>query len=54
MAFLPAPLDRAESDAMADRFRSHIAERGWGLWAVETDEPIFRGGRTKAARPAGP
>lgn len=38
MAFLPAPLDRAESDAMADRCRSHIAERGWGLWAVETKE----------------
>ena len=36
MEFFPAPLSRAESDAMAHRCRSLIAERGWGLWAVET------------------
>jgi len=36
MAFFPAPLTRAESDAMADRCESHLAERGWGFWAVET------------------
>lgn len=35
MAFFPAPLDRAASDAMAERCRSLIAERGWGFWAVE-------------------
>src|SRR5688572_9221100 len=34
--FLPAALDRAGSDAMADRLESLITERGWGLWAVET------------------
>jgi RimJ/RimL family protein N-acetyltransferase len=35
MEFFPAPLDRAASDAMADRCESLIAERGWGLWAAE-------------------
>jgi RimJ/RimL family protein N-acetyltransferase len=35
MAFFPAPLDRAASDAMADRCQALIAERGWGFWAVE-------------------
>ncbi|HYD81544.1 MAG TPA: GNAT family N-acetyltransferase [Paucimonas sp.] len=35
MEFFPAPLDRADSDAMADRCGARIAERGWGLWAVE-------------------
>lgn len=35
MAFFPALLDRAASDAMADRCESLIAERGWGFWAVE-------------------
>ncbi len=36
MEFFPARLSRAESDAMADRCESLIAEHGWGLWAVET------------------
>lgn len=36
MAFFPAPLERAASDAMADRCERLIAARGWGLWAVET------------------
>lgn len=36
MEFFPAPLDRAASDAMADRCQSLIAERGWGFWAVES------------------
>ncbi len=36
MAFFPAPLSRAESDAMAVRCQTLIAERGWGFWAVET------------------
>lgn len=38
MAFFPEPLDRARSDAMADRFERLIAQLGWGLWAVETKE----------------
>jgi RimJ/RimL family protein N-acetyltransferase len=35
MAFFPATLSRAESDAMAGRIRAHFAEHGFGLWAVE-------------------
>lgn len=35
MEFFPAPLDRAASDALADRLESQIAERGWGFWAVD-------------------
>lgn len=27
--------DRAASDAMLDRINLHIAEHGWGLWALE-------------------
>jgi RimJ/RimL family protein N-acetyltransferase len=34
-AFLPGPLARAESDALAERIQAGIAERGWGFWAVE-------------------
>ena len=35
MEFLPKPLDRDESDAMADRIAAHFAEHRVGLWAVE-------------------
>ncbi|MGJ7508631.1 GNAT family N-acetyltransferase [Variovorax sp. GT1P44] len=35
MAFFPAPLSRAESDAMADRCAQAIETRGWGLWIAE-------------------
>jgi RimJ/RimL family protein N-acetyltransferase len=35
MRFFPAVLTRHESDALAHRQRTLIAERGWGLWAVE-------------------
>jgi RimJ/RimL family protein N-acetyltransferase len=35
MEHFPAPLSRAESDAFAARVRSEMAERGFGLWAVE-------------------
>lgn len=35
MEYLSEPLTRAASDAMADRFQSLIAERGWGFWAAE-------------------
>lgn len=38
MEFFPATLDRAASDAMADRCQSLIAERGWGFWAAEAKE----------------
>lgn len=36
MEFFPAPLTRNQSDAMADRCASLIAERGWGFWAAES------------------
>ncbi len=35
MRYFQAPLTRAQSDALAERAGSTIAERGWGLWAVE-------------------
>lgn len=35
MRFFPATIDRAASDAMADRYESLIAGRGWGFWAAE-------------------
>lgn len=35
MAYFPTLLTRGESDAMAARCQSLIAERGWGFWAVE-------------------
>jgi RimJ/RimL family protein N-acetyltransferase len=35
MRFYPSVLDRAASDALADRFAARLAEQGWGLWAVE-------------------
>jgi RimJ/RimL family protein N-acetyltransferase len=35
MEFFPAVLSRAESDAAAARIRAELAERGFGLWAVE-------------------
>ncbi|MDA8520633.1 GNAT family N-acetyltransferase [Acidovorax sp. NCPPB 4044] len=35
MEHFPAPLGRAESDAMADRIEALIGERGWGFWAAE-------------------
>lgn len=35
MQYFPAPLSRAESDAVASRIRASFAERGFGLWAVE-------------------
>lgn len=38
MEFFPAPLSRAASDALMDRCQSLIAQRGYGLWAVELIE----------------
>jgi RimJ/RimL family protein N-acetyltransferase len=35
MEFFPAPLTRAESDALAERADAGFDERGFGLWAVE-------------------
>ena len=35
MEFFPVPLTKAESDAIATRCHSLIAQRGWGFWAAE-------------------
>jgi RimJ/RimL family protein N-acetyltransferase len=35
MEHFPAPLTRAESDALADRIAQLIERQGWGLWALE-------------------
>ncbi|GAA1252493.1 GNAT family N-acetyltransferase [Kitasatospora nipponensis] len=35
MEYLPAPLDREASDALADRIRAEFEHQGWGWWAVE-------------------
>ena len=35
MAYFPAPLSRAESDAFASRIEAAFEELGFGLWAVE-------------------
>jgi RimJ/RimL family protein N-acetyltransferase len=35
MEFLPGRLDRAGSDAMAERIRGHFERHGFGFWAVE-------------------
>ena len=37
MEFFPNLLDRTASDAMVTRLQSLIADRGWGLWAVEIE-----------------
>jgi RimJ/RimL family protein N-acetyltransferase len=35
MEWFPKTLTPAESDALADEYQQHIAEQGWGLWAVQ-------------------
>ena len=35
MRHFPAPMARPESDRLAARIRAHMAERGFGSWAVE-------------------
>jgi RimJ/RimL family protein N-acetyltransferase len=35
MEHFPSTLDRAQSDAFADRSEAGLRDRGWGLWAVE-------------------
>lgn len=38
--FLPGPLSRAQSDALAERIAAHFVEHGFGLWAVEAPGEI--------------
>lgn len=44
MEFFPARLSRYEADAMAERLRDQIAERGWGFWALEVPGKLDFGG----------
>jgi len=37
MEHFPSVLDRAQSDALVAHVRAHVAEHGYGLWAVEVD-----------------
>jgi RimJ/RimL family protein N-acetyltransferase len=37
MRYFPSTMSPAASDALVDRQRALIDERGWGLWAVEVD-----------------
>lgn len=43
MEFLPGCLDRAESDALADRIANHFAAHGFGLWVVDVPGTGFAG-----------
>jgi len=38
LAFFPATLSRAESDALVDRIEARFAAHGYGLWALEVRE----------------
>jgi len=43
MARYLSPFSRARSDAMLDRIVAHVAQHGWGYWAIEEkqgDAPI--------------
>jgi RimJ/RimL family protein N-acetyltransferase len=37
MEYFPAPLSRADSDAMIGRAQAGLAERGWGWWCLEIE-----------------
>ncbi|MFD2353598.1 GNAT family N-acetyltransferase [Nonomuraea ferruginea] len=38
MEHFPAPMTRAESDALVDRIEQRFDEHGYGLWALEVRE----------------
>lgn len=52
MAHYPKTLDRAESDAVAERIRARLAARGFGLWAVEVPGVAAFVGYVGLAEPA--
>jgi ribosomal-protein-alanine N-acetyltransferase len=52
MADLPAPLDRAGSDALLDRLAAQHAARGFTCWALEVTDPALLE-RTGGGAPAG-
>jgi RimJ/RimL family protein N-acetyltransferase len=38
MRFFPQTLDRAASDALADRIEMFLGQRGYGLWALQVTQ----------------
>jgi ribosomal-protein-alanine N-acetyltransferase len=38
MEYFPAPLSRADSDALIERAQAALESRGWGWWCLEIDE----------------
>jgi RimJ/RimL family protein N-acetyltransferase len=50
-ATLAGNLTREESDAFAGRIAAHIAEHGWGLWAIEVKAGAPFIGYTGLSRP---
>jgi len=51
MEHFPTVLSRADSDAMADRIDAHLAQHGWGLWAVEIPAVVHFAGFIGLATP---
>lgn len=51
MEHYPAPLDRAESDALLERIRDAFREHGFGLWALELSSSSALLGYTGLAIP---
>jgi RimJ/RimL family protein N-acetyltransferase len=51
MHHFPTPLTRAQSHELAGRARTRIAERGWGLWALEVVEGASFAGFVGLAEP---
>ncbi|MBU6438006.1 MAG: GNAT family N-acetyltransferase [Betaproteobacteria bacterium] len=49
MRYFPATLSDAQSDALYERARTHVATHGWGIWALEVDGKFA--GFTGLARP---
>jgi RimJ/RimL family protein N-acetyltransferase len=43
MRHFPAPLTRAQSDAMVQRIGEHFARLGFGLWTLEVQDADFSG-----------
>ena len=43
MEYFPATLSREEADAAFDRISGILADRGWGLWAVDRGDGEFLG-----------
>jgi RimJ/RimL family protein N-acetyltransferase len=52
MAYFPAALSNAESDALAGRIEDHLDRHGWGLWAVEILDVAPFAGYVGLARPS--